>query len=790
MALQEGSRLGPYRILSLAGKGGMGEVYLAEDERLRRKVALKILPETFAEDPAALKRFEREARSLAALSHPNILSIFDIGTEQGITYVVTEYLRGETLRKRFEASSRDWKDAAAIGATVAEALAEAHAKGIVHRDLKPENIMITKEGRIKILDFGLAYLLERHGNREMMTTASAPDAGVAAGTVPYMSPEQTRGGSIDSRTDIFSLGCVLFEHVTGRRPFTGGTPPEVAAAILKDEPPAPSAINASIPPEVDRIILRCLEKKRENRFQSAQDLAFALKSAAGISQPAALPKSAPGNARLIAAIVALVLAAAVLAAWWSLRARQETSSSAAGARIRSLAVLPILNISNHQEEEYLADGMTEQLIASFAQIKALKVISRTSAMTYKNSKSPLPQIAKELGVDGVLEGSVMRSGNTIQLTVQLIYAPADQHLWAHTYQRDVQDILTVLNELAGAVAGEIRLQLTPEEQQKLAVKKPVSPEAHLEYLKGRFRLAKFTLEDLHGAIQSFQKALELDPDMALAYAGIADAYVILSDNFLAPVECMPNAEIAAAKAIALDPALAEAHTSLAAVKFYYKWDWAGTAAELERAIDLDPNYSEAHRIRAAFLGSQRKPEASISEAKRALSSDPFSFLLNSDLAYTTYNSRDYALAAQYSRDALELAPASQYPRVSLALALLGQGDIKQAIRIDDGINKDALMEESPLAAATLISAEVLMGRKKEAEELLERVQEVSKHRFVCPYEIGTGQHLLGRDDEALRLLEMAFHHRSICMVWLSVDPRFDTLRQDPRYQDLMRKVGF
>ncbi|MCI0413042.1 protein kinase [bacterium] len=788
MALDKGFQLGPYRIVSLAGKGGMGEVYRARDERLGRDVALKVLPDSHATKPDAMKQFEREAKSLAALSHPNILSIFDIGNDQGIVYVVTEFLEGETLRSRLNTGQPPWKEVVAIASAVAEALAEAHSRGIVHRDLKPENIMITREGRVKILDFGLARLFERRAEpNEDLTTATIE--GKIAGTIPYMSPEQIRGEELDSRTDLFSLGCVLYECLTGNRPFHGNTSQDVSASILKDEIKFPSASGGFLPPDLEAIVMRCLEKKRENRFQSAQDLAFALKSTAGASEtargyPATLAVSKP-NLYLSFLIAVFVFASLGVLVWLFYQKPQ----SASVPQIKSLAVLPILNLSKNSEEEYLADGMTEQLIASLARFKALKVISRTSVMAYKSTKTPLPEIAKNLKVDVIVEGSVVRMGKKFQLTVQLIHAETDSHIWAGTYQRDFEDVLSVQNELAEAISSEIQIQLTPQEKRQLAVRRPVDSRAHVEYLKGRYYFAKLTGPDLQAAIQHFQRSLEIDPSYGAAYAGIADTYTMLSDYFLPPAECMPKAKATAKKALDLDPENAEAHTSLAAVHLLYEWDWQNAEKELIKALELNPNYSEAHRICAAFLASRGRSRESVLAIKKALELDPLSFLVNFDTGNVAFMLREFDLSIQCSKSALEILPSSQGPIVLTAMALAGKNEFKTAIDLVRRVDKEALLEESLLTASTLPSLEASLGMKKESEEYLSKIEEHSKHQFVCPYEIAVAHHMLGRDEEAIRFLESAYHHRSICMIWLRLDPRFDGLRNDSRFQDLMKRVG-
>jgi TolB-like protein len=487
-----GRTLGHYRIVEKIGAGGMGEVYRAHDERLDREVAIKVLHQDVAQDVDRLARFEREAKAVAKLAHPNILEIWDFGTDEGVTYAVTELLEGENLSQRIPSNGMGWQKAAEIGASVADGLAVAHGKGIVHRDLKPENVFVTADGRVKILDFGLAQVkvpVDKEAETETLTPAGTVP-GTVMGTVGYMSPEQVRGNPADARSDIFSLGCVLYEMLTGKIAFARESTADTQAAILKEEPPALTAVDVAVPAELDRTARRCLEKNPEARFQSASDLAFALRSIASDTDavrpgPAPVaPRRRRGRLWAAAAAAVVVGTAAVVLNVVGLRSRPVGTASR--APIRSLAVLPLENLSGDAEQEYFVDGMTEALIADLAQIEALKVISRTSAMRYKNTDKPLPQIARELNVDGIVEGSVLRAGERVRITAQLIHASTDRHVWAKSYERDLEDILSLQKEVARAVSTEIRVRVTEPEHDRLLEAGRLNPEAYENYLRGRW----------------------------------------------------------------------------------------------------------------------------------------------------------------------------------------------------------------------------------------------------------------------------------------------------------------
>ncbi len=797
MAFSEGSRLGPYEILSHLGSGGMGAVYLARDTRLGREVAIKVLQEHLASDPAALGRFEREARAVAALSHPNILAIHDFGVEDGLCYSVTELLRGETLRGRLDRESLSWRKAVEIAVSIADGLAAAHAQGIVHRDLKPENVFLTEDGRVKILDFGLARLQpgapEEVGSSVL--TASQTQPGTVMGSAAYMSPEQVRGLPVDARSDIFSFGSVLYEMVTGRRAFAGKTSADAMAAILKESPPDPSESGKTIPLALARVITRCLEKSPDERFQSARDLTYALREIASTSASAvqmsgvAMVGTRVGRGR-VAAIAAgvIVLAAALLFALdvGGLRGRLGTRGK--GTAIRSLAVLPLQNLSGDATQEYFADGMTEELIADLARISGLRVTSRTSVMSYRDTKKRLPEIARELGVDAVVEGSVSRADSKVRVTAQLIEAASDKHLWAQTYERDLHDVLALESEIAQAIARAGRLELTPPEISQLAKTRRVDPAAFEAYVKGRYFWNKRDGENLKKAIGFFQQALDVDPAYAVAYSGIADSYTQLGYlSLVAPREVFPKAREAAGKALELDASLAEPHASLAYEKFYFDWDWPGAEREFQRAIELNPNYATAHDWYAYLLtATGRLPEAR-AQIKRAHELDPLSVPIESDMGFLLHYSYEQDRAAEELRKALEMNP--QYPPAHLFLGRVYQakGLYEQAIAEYQATGP--LKEWVPTVAAIGYVYGV-MGKRREALQVLSNLEARSKKEYVTAYGVALVHAALGDKDRAFAWLEKGVEERTHWLVWLERDLRWEPIRSDSRFAALIKRVGF
>jgi eukaryotic-like serine/threonine-protein kinase len=796
--LSAGARLGPYEILSPLGAGGMGEVFRARDTRLGRDVAIKILPERLADNAQALTRFENEARAVAALSHPNILAIHDFGRADEIIYAVTELLEGESLDRRIAREELTWKKALEIGAAVADGLASAHARGIVHRDLKPANIFLTRDGVVKILDFGLAradMLLSGDAGTQAPTAAGLPatEPGTVLGTVGYMSPEQVRGESADARSDIFSLGCILYEMLTGRRAFREKTQAETLAAILRDHPKELPESGRAIPPGVNGVVMRCLEKNPDERFHSARDLAFALREILGAStispMPGSVADAAPSPRRRKIWIGAALLAAAVAGAllWLvpGVRSRLLPGSNS----VHSLAVLPLANLSGDPQQEYFADGMTDQLIAGLARVGNLRVTSQTSAMTYKGTKKRLPEIARELNVDAIVEGSVQRSEGKVKVNAELIQAASEKHLWGDSYERDLHDILALQGEIAHAIARKVLLELTPEDRARLEDSRRIDPEAYDAYVKGRYYWNKRSPADLKSAIEQFRRALDLEPTYAAAYAGLADAYSqIAYQNSLAPRDGFPKAKAAAQKALELDAGLAAPHASIGFVHMYFDWDFSAAESEFRRAIALDPNSVTAHHSYSVYLAGMLRPSEARSEIEKAHALDPLSALVSTDMGFELYYQRNYEKAIQALRDAIEMNPKAPLPHFWLGRVYQAQQKYSEAFAEYQAAGPG--VAQWPPALAGLGHLYGLLGRRADALRVLDQMRDMADKGFVTAYAPALVHLGLGEKEQALAWLNRSLEERANWLFWLLADPRWDPMRSDPGFQGIVRKVGF
>jgi serine/threonine-protein kinase len=825
-----GSSIHQYRILSSLGRGGMGEVYLAEDTRLRRKVAVKLLPSEFMADAERVRRFEQEARAASALNHPNILIIHEIGKaptkEGGAHYIVSEFVAGETLRALIERGRLGIHQATAIAEQAACALSAAHQAGIIHRDIKPENVMLRPDGLVKVLDFGLAKLTEEEqgdkgrggqGDNPFVPLSPCPPLhlfssttpGMVMGTVSYMSPEQARGLRVDHRTDLFSLGVMLHEMVAGRRPFEGETASDVIAAILRAEPPAIGRMRPDVPTELERIVSRMLEKDREARCQSAAELRADLQRvlrrmeaetgetrAVTTGEQAAeettgkRPVAATGRERRTrrhvwqATVIGLLIVAAIGYVKY-FRASPATTSS----EFKSLAVLPLENLSGDPAQEYFADGMTDALIGNLAKIGALRVISRTSAMHYKGARKPLPEIARELNVDVVIEGTVLRSGDRVRIHAQLIQAANDRHLWSETYERDLRDALKLQSEVAQTIAREIQTRITPADQARLTGHREGNREAFDAYLQGRYHRNKGSEAALRTAIAHLQRAIRLDPNYALAYAELARCYNTFSTVLISaqpPLELRRLAEEAAAQALALDGSIVEARLALGHVK-NYNWDWRGAEREFKQALELSPNNADVHNHYARFLVANGRAREAIAEIEYAQQLDPLSTDIGTYRGYALLCARRYDEAIRQFQSVLVMDPNYQRAYWHLGQAYAANNQFDEAIRTYETLA--ALAGRTPSMLGFLGQSYGLAGRRTEANQILNELLELSRRRYVTPPAVASVYMGLGDNDRAFAWLEKAYQERSNYLAYLNVFPGVDSLRPDPRFQELVRRIG-
>ena len=785
MRLSPGTRLGPYEIRALLGVGGMGEVYRAHDSRLGRDVAVKVLPESVSEDRERLKRFEQEARAAAALNHPNILAVYDVGSHEGSPYIVSELLLGETLRERLSSGAMTVQQALEVATPIARALAAANEKGIVHRDLKPENVFLTRDDQVKVLDFGLAKL--RPSPEELASgspTATRPTAdGVVMGTVAYMSPEQVRGQSTGASSDLFSFGVVLYEMLGGRRPFVGESTADVMAAILNQ---APAKLEVPVSPLLERITERCLEKRPEDRFHSAHHLALALEAFSHAESVPTTTAARPLTRRRWILVAALLLLGTGIG-WilWRSRSSSETLTP-----ITSIAVLPLKNYSGDSSQDFFAEGMTDALIADLAQIRALKVISRTSVMQYKDAKKPLPEIARELGVEGILEGSVMRSGNRVRVTAQLIDGREDRHVWAENYERELTDVLALQGEVVRAIAEQVRVQVTRKERERLTNRVQVNPRAYELYLKGNFQLARASEEAIGKALEYFEQAIEIDPNYAEAYAGLSFTYSALGGWFASsPSSSMrAKARDAATRAVELNESLAEAQVALGDFKYLYEWDWAGAERALRRGLELGPASSYARLEITNFSTAMGRFDEAIALGERSVEVDPLSPAVYNELGFPLSLSGQNDEAIEVYRKGLELDPNFAQSLALLATTHLRNGNPVEALAVTEKWERVTPDLKDDMAGRGYIYGKT--GHHDRAREILDRLESRAKKEYVSPQNLALVHIGLGEHQRALDLLERAFEERDVRLVFLKVVPIYDPLRRDPRFQRLLERMSF
>jgi len=781
-----GRTLGHYRVLEKIGAGGMGEVYRAHDERLDRDVALKVLPASSFADQTARARLLREARTASKLNHPHICTIHEVGEADGQAYIAMELVEGRPLSELVSGQALPTERVVRYGQQIADALAHAHERGVVHRDLKSANVVITAEGRAKVLDFGLAKRLREEELEEVTRSqASLTAEGAVMGTLAYMAPEQLRGQAADARTDIWALGVVLHEMLAGERPFQGNSGYELSAAILREKP---GPLPAKVPVPVRAVVERCLAKEAGERYQQAAEVRAALEAiATGAVAPWAGLRYAlrRRQALAITAAVVVFVVAAVAANVGGLR---ERLFGASPAKIESIAVLPLANLSGDPQQDYFADGMHEALITDLAKLSGLRrVIARSSVMRYRETDKPLPQIAGELGVDAVLTGSVLRSGERVRITAQLINARTEEHLWAERYERELRDVLTLQNEIVSSIARQIELKLTPAEAARLARARPVNPEAYEFYLRGRFHSDKRTPESLKKGLEYFQAAIDSDPAYALGYVGLADTYRLTgSYAVLPPNEAYPRAKTALVKALELDDTLAEAHASLA-TSHWDDFDWQAAEREFQRALELNPNYPTAHHQYAVYLAASGRHQEAIKEIKRARELDPLSPVIRGAQLGILFHARKYDETIEEGEKALEAEPPFLYFHKGAAYI--------EKRKFDKGVaefEQQATVSPTPAVLARLGYAYARVGRRAEAVKIVSELEELSKREYVSSYDIALVYAGLGDKTESLAWLERAYENKEgvMWLHFLKVSPSFDGLRVDPRFQALLRRMNF
>jgi eukaryotic-like serine/threonine-protein kinase len=775
-----GKSIGVYRITSLLGVGGMGEVYRARDTKLDRDVAIKVLPTAFTADPERLARFEREARLLASLNHPHIAVIHGFEDASGVPALVLELVEGQTLADRLDKGPVPVRDALVFAREIAEALEAAHEKGIIHRDLKPANIQITSHGRVKVLDFGLAKvstLNDFEGHNRSRPTDDTRD-GMILGTAAYMSPEQARGQIVDKCADIWAFGCVLYEMLTGIAAFGGDTASDTIAAVLHDQPNWKRLPNET-PVPIRRLLARCLEKDPKRRLRDAADAQIDIDEA--LTAPTHFVQSLVPLRRHNWFTGAIAAAGAIaLGLGWHAAHRGPVS----GARVESIVVLPFDNVSGDAGQDYFVDGMSEAIMTDLAKINGLKVISRTSAMSYKNSRKPLSTVVRELGVEAVVTGSVLRSGDRVRITAQLIHGATDTHLWAESYDRSLDDILVVQRDLARAIAKEIRFSLQPDHQPGAARSVRLDRDAYDAYLLGRHYTKERSPEALERSASYFERAIEHDPAFAPAYAGLADVYSLMEVySGAAPVTVHLKAKEMALKALAIDPSLGEAHASLAWTAFTFDFDWSSAEHHFRESIRLNPGYATAHHWYGIYLSAMGRFDQARDEMRKAVELDPLSSVIQTQSGFPLFFAGENEKAIEVYRRAARAFPASRNPHTALARSLIMKGAYNEAIA-------EMRMPTPTLNDGLLGMAHAFAGNTSDAHKILENLTVKSRQTHVSAQEYVWVYIGLGDKERALDWLDRAYDERGVFVAWMKTFPLYNPLRRETRFKQVLARLNF
>ena len=826
MSISIGTRFDRYEIISPLGAGGMGEVYLARDTRLGRKVALKLLLAEFTRDPFRLQRFEQEAKAASALNHPNIITIHEIGEYEAKHFITTEFIDGRTLRQTILRGKLPAVNAVDIAIQISSALTAAHETGIVHRDIKPENVMVRRDGIVKVLDFGLAKLTEPHYNSSDPDSPTFwkldTDPGTVMGTASYMSPEQARGLRVDTRSDIFSLGVLIYEMVAGRAPFTGQSTADVISEVLNREPLPLSSSVASVPGELSRIVNKALRKDREERYQTIKDLLVDLKalkrdlettttgsfsatsgSNSGgkrisyeteVTATEDLSASTPTERIIIrttssaeylvsqikqhkrAFMLSLGTIIVIFAGIFTYNEKFHSKDHP----IESIAVLPFATLKNADENaRMLSDAITVSIINNLTQLSTLNVKPRSAVLKFTGDDDAIA-VAKALNVHAVLSGRIVQGADDISVDVALVDARDNRNLWGEQYKRKIADLLLIQQEISLVVSEKLRLKLSGDEKKRL--------DAQQQYLKGRNEWRKRTSDNLREGIRYFEEATKIDPSYAPAYAGLADCYNMLGNYSVLPnKEASPKAMEAAQKALDLDETLAEAHAAMAFTYYQYNWNWVESEREFRRAIDLKPNYAPAHQWYSSLLAVTGRIDEAIAEAKQAQNLEPFSLIIKSHLGLIYFLARRNEAAIDHVRETLKLDPNFFPAHRYMALAYQGQG--KNIEAIGEFEKALSLSRGSTLMKAELGYAYAVAGRRSEAQSALDELQQLSSTGHISTYHLAMIYIGLGQKDRALEMLEKAFEERSERLVWIRIDPRFDKMRSDGRFIDLQQRMG-